>query len=134
MPRIALIMSAVFTVGFLSLGGAQAHHSSCTALHEAAFLDEPDEIKGLLAHGAELECRDVLGHTPLITAVNGGSLDSFTVLLSAGARTNVRTEFGQTLLQHTKEKYASFTNPNAQGFRDLYAQMVGRLQTAGAVN
>lgn len=134
MPRIALILCAVYAVGFLTLGGAQAHHSSCAALHEAAFLDEPDEIKGLLAHGADLECHDVLGHTPLITAVNGASLDSFTVLMSAGARTDVRTEFGQSLLQHTKEKYASFTNPNAQGFRDLYARMVGQLQMAGAVN
>lgn len=134
MPRMALILSAVFTAGFLSFGGAQAHHSNCDALHEAAFLDEPDEIEGLLAHGVDLECRDVLGHTPLITAVNGGSLDSFSILLSAGARTDVRTEFGQTVLQHTKEKYASFTNPNAQAFRDLYAKMVGQLQSAGAVN
>lgn len=106
----------------------------CPALHEAAFLDEPEEVRALLAAGADVNCLDVLGHTPLVTAVNGASMASFEILLSAGARVNVRTEFGQTLLAHTKTKYASFNETSGAKFRKLYNSMIVRLENAGAVN
>jgi hypothetical protein len=109
-------------------------NEACSALHAAAFLDEPDEARTLLAHGADVNCLDVLGQTPLITAVNGASLATFELLLSAGARVDVRTEFGQTLLAHAEKKYASFSAPNAGTFRVLYSAMVRHLKIAGALN
>ena len=109
------------------------HGGECAALHEAAFMDEPDEARDLLAHGVDVNCLDVLGQTPLITAVNGASLETFDLLLTAGAKVDVRTEFGQTLLAHIKKKYASFSAKDGERFRVLFNTMVVRLESAGAL-
>lgn len=128
----ALFMAVVWTTGT----PAKAGHGgdNCTALHEAAFLDEPDEARQLLHHGTDVNCLDVLGQTPLVTAVNGASMETFDVLLGAGAKVDVRTEYGRTLLMHTKKKYASFTTQSGENFRILYRAMIARLQGAGALN
>jgi len=114
---------------------AHAETWSCPQLHEAAFLDEPDEVREVLAHGVDVDCKDVLGHTALVTAVNGASMESFDVLMSSGAKVNVRTEFGQSLLQHTKKKFSSVDHKKGlEQYRALYQNMIARLQTAGAAN
>lgn len=105
----------------------------CSQLHEAAFLDEPDEVREALAHGIDINCKDVLGQTALVTAVNGASIDSFEVLINAGARVNVRTEFGQSLLQHTQKKFRAVDQHRGlEQYRDLFQIMIARLQLAGA--
>lgn len=131
----ALIFSLGLS-GLLFFGiPAYAGHMTCTELHEAAFLDEPDEIRDLLAHGIDVNCKDILGHTALVTAVNGASIDSFDVLMRAGAKVNVRTEFGQSLLKHTKKKFSSVDHQKGlEQYRALYQLMIARLQTAGATN
>lgn len=114
---------------------AWAEEEACTLLHEAAFLDEPGEIQDLLNAGVDVECKDVLGHTAIVTAVNGASMDSFKVLLDAGAKTDVKTEWGNSLLQHTKRKFRSVDHQKGlEQYRDLYQSMIARLQTAGAMN
>ncbi|MEG3617324.1 ankyrin repeat domain-containing protein [Magnetovibrio sp. PR-2] len=114
---------------------AWAGNEGCTLLHEAAFLDEPGEIQDLIHAGVDVECKDVLGHTAIVTAVNGASMDSFKVLLDAGAKTNVKTEWGNSLLQHTKRKFRSVDHQKGlEQYRDLYQSMIARLQTAGATN
>jgi len=131
------IIAIALTVGSAPAWAGHAGHEGggdCTALHEAAFLDEPDEARDLLAHGADVNCLDVLGQTPLITAVNGASMETFELLLASGAKVDVRTEFGQTLLMHTKKKHASFTTQAGENFRTVYSTMVVRLQGAGAAN
>ncbi len=132
-----LIMVGIF-VGLVSLTlntSAQAGEQDCTYLHEAAFFDEPNEIKDLLAAGVDINCKDTLGHTALVTAVNGASIDSFLVLVQAGAKVNVRTEYGNSLLQHTKRKFRSVDQQTGlEQYRDLYQSMIARLQTAGATN
>ena len=129
---------AVLAAGLLtsvSTGPARADHDDvCRALHEAAFMDDSEDVRALIQHGADINCLDVLGQTPLITAVNGASMDSFDILLKAGAKVDVRTEFGQTLLSHTKKKYASFSSEAAKRLRTLYGDMVARLEQAGAQN
>lgn len=116
-------------------GAARAgHEGGCQALHNAAFLDEAQTVRDLIRHGVDINCLDMLGQTPLVTAVNGASMESFDILLKSGARTDVHTEYGQTLLQHTKKKYASFSIQGGQAFRDLYDTMIARLQIAGAQN
>ena len=112
-----------------------AGEEDCTLLHEAAFLDEPGEIQDLLNSGVDVECKDVLGHTAIVTAVNGASMDSFKLLLDAGAKTDVKTEWGNSLLQHTKRKFRSVDHQKGlEQYRDLYQSMIARLQTAGATN
>lgn len=126
----------ILTVAIIVYGNGSsvwaAHGDGCTALHEAAFLDEPDEAQGLLEHGVDVNCLDVLGQTPLVTAVNGASMATFDLLLAAGAKVDVRTEFGQTLLAHTQKKYASFSAHDGERFRALFSTMVVRLEGAGA--
>ena len=132
--------SLAAVAAIFALSGAQnAAHADevadCTLLHEAAFLDEPAEVQDLLSHGVNVECRDVLGQTPLVTAVNGASLDSFEILMRAGAKVNVRTEFGESLLKHTKKKFRSVDHHKGmEHYRDLYRTMIAQLQTAGATN
>lgn len=113
---------------------ARAGHDDCRALHEAAFMDDPEVVRKLLTEGTDINCLDVLGQTPLVTAVNGASMDSFTILMNAGADVDVNTEYGRSLLAHTKRKYASFTTQAGAKFRALYGDMVVRLEQAGAHN
>lgn len=128
---ITMIVAALVSYG-VGANPASAHHPNCTALHEAAFLDEPDELSELINHGTNLECLDVLGQTPLVTALNGASAQSFDMLLHAGAKVNVRTEYGQSLLTHAHEKYASLDFAGAASFRSLYQNMIVSLEAAGA--
>lgn len=133
--RASMAMTAiVLTAGVApAQAGHIAHDDACTALHEAAFLDEPDEARDLLTHGADVNCLDVLGQTPLITAVNGASMATFDLLLAAGAKVDVRTEFGLSVLAHARKKSASFSTPDGENFRTLYSTIIARLQGAGAV-
>jgi len=125
---------SVFMFGALLTANAQ-DSLPCSLLHEAAFLDEPEQVRDALAHGVDVECRDVLGQTALVTAVNGASIESFNILISAGAQVNVRTEYGNSLLQHTKKKFRSVDQQKGmEQYRDLYQTMIARLQTAGAAN
>ena len=126
------VLMVVIATGFLSTRTAEARHPSCGDLHAAAFLDEPGELKGLLRHGADVNCLDALGHTPLVTAINGASFRCFTLLLDAGARVDVRTEYGKALLAHTRAKVASLNVDGAQNLQALYQKMVVRLKAAGA--
>lgn len=135
-PAIVTLSAGVALVALVALvamnGPAKAGHDDCIALHEAAFMDEPQDVRDLIRHGADINCLDALGQTPLITAVNGASIESFSILLDAGAKVDVSTEFGQTLLTHTKKKYASFNSTEGWRFRMLYGDMVARLERAGA--
>lgn len=130
---------AGLSLGVLILAAVPSAHAQdvwpCRSLHEAAFLDEPDEVRDALAHGVDVECKDILGQTALVTAVNGASIESFNILISAGALVNVRTEYGNSLLQHTKRKFRSVDQQKGmEQYRDLYQSMIVRLQTAGAAN
>lgn len=133
--RLYTGIATAFLIAAMALPApARADHDDCVALHEAAFMDEPDHVRDLIKHGADINCLDVLGQTPLVTAVNGASTDSFEILMEAGANVDVRTEFGQTLLTHTKRKFASFDTAAGARFRALYRDMVARLERAGAQN
>lgn len=105
----------------------------CVALHEATFLDKPATVRDLLKTGTNVECLDVLGQTPLVTAVDSASMGAFDVLLKAGANVNVRTQYGLSLLAQTQKKYASFNPKSGDEFRKLYQTMITRLKSAGAV-
>ena len=130
-----LSVFTVFGTVLIDFKDAHADHLNCRQLHEAAFLDEPGEVRDALAHGIDVNCKDALGHTALVTAVNGASIESFNVLMKAGAKVNVLTEFGQSLLKHTEKKFRSVDHQKGlEQYRDLYEIMIARLQTAGATN
>ncbi|XP_044516596.1 ankyrin repeat and SOCS box protein 3 [Gracilinanus agilis] len=65
-------------------------HSMCgwNALHQAAFQEYTDLIKLLLKKGANKECQDDFGITPLFVAAQYGKLESLNILISSGANVN----------------------------------------------
>ncbi|XP_023350735.1 ankyrin repeat and SOCS box protein 3 isoform X4 [Sarcophilus harrisii] len=65
-------------------------HSMCgwNALHQAAFQEYTQLIKLLLKKGANKECQDDFGITPLFVAAQYGKMESLNVLISSGANVN----------------------------------------------
>ena len=109
---------------------AYADHANCRELHEAAFLDEPKDVSMQIDHGIDLECKDMLGHTALITAINGASLDSFTLLMKQRVSTKVKSEYGDTALEHVRRKYAHIaTDEGFDTMRGIYQSMINQLET-----
>lgn len=135
-----LAVSVVLFAGLIAHVQVQAGHSqaghpaSCQELHDAAFLDEPQTVEDLISHGVNVDCLDALGQTPLVTAVNGGSADSLNVLIDAGARVDVRTEYGQSLLAQAKRKFEQVPKQGGEVFRARYTAMITRLIQAGALD
>jgi len=123
---------SIFAIGGMSPGKSVASHIDCQELHAAAFLDEPAELKELILHGTDMDCRDAINQTPLITATDGASFDSFSLLLTHGANINARDEVGQTALDKALEKHAYFDMKGGETYRELYRQMIEMLIAAGA--
>lgn len=111
-----------------------ADHASCDQLHAAAFLDEPHELSTLLRHGVDLNCRDILFQTPLITATDGASLDIVKILLNLGVTVNARDEMGETALAKARNKLAFFDMKGGETYRQLYQEMITLLERAGATD
>ena len=126
---------SIFAV-LLSLGGigmafpAHAVDSQCRLLHEAAFLDEPTEVEDLLDDGVHVNCLDQFYHTPLITAANGASIDSFRILIRAGAKTDVRDEWGLSPLERVLDKMEEYDMEGGQVYQSIFRQMADMLRPA----
>ncbi|KAM6220676.1 ankyrin repeat and SOCS box protein 3 [Rhynchocyon petersi] len=65
--------------------------SKWNALHQAAYQGSVDIIKFLLKKGADKECEDDFGITPLFVAAQYGKLESLTTLISCGADVNCQS-------------------------------------------
>lgn len=65
-------------------------HSMCgwNSLHQASFQGNAEAIKLLLKQGADRECQDDFGITPLFVAAQYGKLESLSILISSGANVN----------------------------------------------
>ncbi len=111
---------------------AGANHGGCNEVHAAAFLDEPAELSHLIAHGVDLNCRDVLFQTPLITATDGASLTIVKMLLKQGVHVNARDELGETALAKARRKQAFFDMKGGETYHHLYRDMIALLVEAGA--
>jgi ankyrin repeat protein len=87
-----------------------AQGDGTTALHWAAFNDDLDAAKLLLAAGANVKAATRVGAiTPLFLAAKNGSAQMIGLLLKAGADANSATETGTTALMMA----ASAGNPEA---------------------
>ncbi|XP_044781840.1 ankyrin repeat and SOCS box protein 3 isoform X3 [Bubalus bubalis] len=62
--------------------------SGWNALHQASFQGNAEIIKLLLKKGANKECQDDFGITPLFVAAQYGKLESLSILISSGANVN----------------------------------------------
>lgn len=68
-------------------------------LRQAAFLGKTSAIRLALDLGADIECKDEHGQTPLFAAVKHGRLLAVELLLDANASVNTRDSLGRNLLQ-----------------------------------
>lgn len=62
--------------------------SGWNSLHQASFQGNAETIKLLLKQGADRECQDDFGITPLFVAAQYGKLESMSILISSGANVN----------------------------------------------
>ncbi|XP_028716708.1 ankyrin repeat and SOCS box protein 3 isoform X4 [Peromyscus maniculatus bairdii] len=65
-------------------------HSMCgwNSLHQASFQGNAEIIKLLLKNGADRECQDDFGITPVFVAAQYGKLESLNILILSGANIN----------------------------------------------
>ena len=125
-----LLLAAAILLGLTR--PAVAEIQSCRQLHDAVFLDEPDEVSEILESGVSVNCRNEIGQTPLMTSAEVGSLECLVVLLKRGAAVNLRDAFGETALAYAQKKVYRFQKPDAAQLRRLFLAMVERLQRVGA--
>ena len=69
-----------------------------TPLHYAALEDRADDVRTLLADGADANAQDRAGYTPLHFACQQGALSAADALLAAGARVDLVDKFGNSAL------------------------------------
>jgi ankyrin repeat protein len=73
-------------------------------LADAVFLADLDEVRALLAEGADPEARDEDDRTPLLAAVAAANAALVAVLLEAGADPNARDADGWTPLHLASQR------------------------------
>jgi len=113
-------------------GPARAIDGTCLALLEAAFLDEPDEVREILAAGIDVNCHDQDHQTALMIAAEGGSLASSRVLLEHGARADVRDDFGRTAMDRAVSRLPYYRQPGGTKLRLVYEGVIRLLKNAGS--
>ena len=77
-----------------------------SALHFAARYASGEIVGKLLQHGAKINSRCGLGHTPVSHAVQGGQTNTMVHLIKKGAKLDTKTEDGDSLL-HLAVKFPS---------------------------
>ncbi|KAK9870480.1 hypothetical protein WA026_008038 [Henosepilachna vigintioctopunctata] len=77
-------------------------------LHIAVRENQPDEVKKLIAEGAEINCRDINSSTPLHIAAEGGDIEIANILLEFDADVLAKDNYGRTVLD------TAFWNGNEQ--------------------
>ena len=77
-------------------------HSGDSLLHVAVYRKDLEEVKALIAAGAEPNVRGENGHTPLLAAVSVGSTEIVKLLLLAGAKKDSSNDDGVTPHQLAK--------------------------------
>ncbi|XP_004643472.1 ankyrin repeat and SOCS box protein 3 [Octodon degus] len=90
--RAAVENGQIDVVRLLLQHGANVNgsHSMCgwNSLHQASFQENVEVMKLLLKRGANKECPDDFGITPLFLAAQYGKLESLNTLISSGANVN----------------------------------------------
>lgn len=64
---------------------------------------EPELLRLLIEHGANVNSKATLGYSPLLYAVDSGSLSNIKVLLKFGADVNAKSQEGETAFTLAQE-------------------------------
>jgi ankyrin repeat protein len=78
----------------------ELYNGGNTAIVDAAGYGGAEAVKLLLAHGADINLRNGVGHEPaILAAVRNDQTEVVRVLLSHGARLKIRSSYGETLME-----------------------------------
>ena len=101
-----------------------------TKLHRAAYLGNSEEVKSLLAQGADVNAKDEHNNTPLHWAAYFLKVDTAKLLISNGANVNVKNDFDKTPLDRIDEYTDLYLN--SQFFQRERAELRAYLISVGA--
>ena len=122
---------ALVAATFLAAATSAAADTRCRALHDAVYWGETDRVAELLDIGADVDCRQRGGITPLMYAVEQGRLDVARVLLENGANTKLRNDNGLTALGYAR--FLREAGRGAGGAVGDYASVVDLLSKAAPI-
>jgi len=98
--RDSIVDGRLDVANFAMMGDIAVSRDYSTALARAVDNDDPEEVRDLIAKGANVNGKDENYNnlTPLFIAVENGNLEIVQMLLNAGAKVNVRDKSRQTAL------------------------------------
>ncbi len=85
-------------------GHPEAPRTDCEALHQAIHHRAANEVSAWLNRGVNVDCRDEMGWTPLISAAFDINTEILGILLRSGADVNAKDEYGFTALMIASDK------------------------------
>lgn len=88
-----------------------------TPLHMACTRDAIEDVRVLLAAGANVNAQDEIGMTPLMRAVYSVNLEMVNLLLGAGADPYAKSEFGRGALDIAKSATGNDLLPIIEAIR-----------------
>lgn len=93
----------------------------CTPLHTASIRGHADIVKLILEHKGDINARERIGNSPLISAALGNHMVTVRLLIEAGADTRIRGYFNETAsqlaLRHGHRAVAEYLNNQAPQIR-----------------
>ena len=90
-----------------------------TALHVASAKNDIQQLRRLLASGADINAKDAFDKTPLHIAVGMNKLEAVEFLLVNGARTDIKDSWGETPLSIACATFKSDSNKNYERIVEL---------------
>jgi Ankyrin repeats (3 copies) len=96
--RVIIFTSTLLLIVFSGLNVTFAQERRGRTLHDAAVAGDVNEVKAMLAKGADINEKNRMGGTPLQTAIMNHQKAIAELLIARGANVNVRDNNGQTPL------------------------------------
>ncbi|MEK7995758.1 MAG: ankyrin repeat domain-containing protein, partial [Planctomycetota bacterium] len=98
MNRFAVLMSILLVAGLSHFDVTYGEEQPSRTLHDAAVAGDANEINALLSKGAQIDQKNRMGWTPLLTALNNNQFAVAELLIAKGADANAKDNRGETAL------------------------------------
>ncbi len=98
MNRYAILVSILLVAGLSHVDVTYGEEQPSRTLHDAAVAGDVNEINALLAKGADINQKNRMGWTPLLTALNNNQFAVAEVLIAKGANAKATDNRGETAL------------------------------------
>ncbi len=98
MARLTIVMSVLLLLASSGLNVTVAQEKRTRTLHDAVVAGDANEVSSLLSKGADINFKNMMGGTPLHTALSNRQDAIAELLIAKGADVNARDKRGQTPL------------------------------------